>query len=1149
MKFFKKAKRGFTLVELVVVIAVIAILAAVSVGAYFGVTDSANNSKLTQEAKQVHTGIQLVGRSTDKNSSLSASGLYINDLDSFEAKFNEMNGMTYDALAGATDPVTISTNTVYFFNSSNVSGQNIVDTTYNSFAYYTPQVGGKRAVGNIVTGDIKVEEATFEIVPQNAPVELYSLEVSVEEGTDTSYYAGSTLSFNGFSFLAKYTNNTSRNVLIEDVEISTTSIPEDAELGNFPVTFKFVDENGLGEATGTYNFTVKEDIATNLKIVDKTKVNKTPFVGETIDFSKLEYVLIFESGKQIEVNKNDVRISQTVLTDTNSTTITFSYTYNGSVFEDTITGFVAVANQMERIEITGSIPGQYYTNSNVSDLDLSDLTAQAIYNNSKKNHPVSLDELQCTVDFTQKPEKATFVYTDSSIPVNAVDFDESILDVILEEFVVEKATNEEIVYAYQDNLLPNKDNLIFKAHFNYQDNFNKEDDGYYTILNAEDVEIVTEKIELSTTVVEYKYTFGDQTFTKSVNVKVTNFKTFYFEDKAWWHQDDAIPFVQFSTESSTDVPVISETENDMLATLVGGSKVDGISTSPDTNAKGSAVWKFSFDTNKFKTFRIYRIERVEEYVFNSKDEHTDITYLEACTPSIHLQNIPSGSNLIKLANIPTWCEEEKVNNPTKITFGTYDESKPLSYIEAELLVNNKRQTETYVPMVYKDNSFVTEDSVELSLRTEAKIHVSTFDYIVEENHKDNYYSWFGYSNGYNVTSSIENDDPIALKNSITSSGTNDNFYINYGAIGTYKISLDLGGTVNFNKVSESEKYHFDTPYKVVGLGDDWTFENALILTTCDEYTIDFELNLSKNERFKIVYNEANMSVEDSYNHSKTIDFNDLNTDLRKYFVNQNNGDITTWNQGGLFKFRITDIWGNRSLSLISAPMTPEQISHDLYFRPHELWKSDNAWFAVNLMTKNKGTAKWAALIDNNNDGYYECYLPEGDWYYVIFCRMNENKHELSWDSRDNQTADIELNNSKNIYYMENNVDPWTNNWNKSYWRTKSEINSYKKLYLKPNANWKSDGARFAVYFFTKNGGNKWYSMFDFNSDGIYEIEYFNNTHSNLIFVRMKGNTSENNWDNDHNQTNDLSLPTNGNNLYTINEGAWSNGGGSWSTRS
>ena len=60
MKLFKKAKKGFTLVELVVVIAVIAILAAVSVGAYFGVTESAKNSKADQEAKALHTSIMLV---------------------------------------------------------------------------------------------------------------------------------------------------------------------------------------------------------------------------------------------------------------------------------------------------------------------------------------------------------------------------------------------------------------------------------------------------------------------------------------------------------------------------------------------------------------------------------------------------------------------------------------------------------------------------------------------------------------------------------------------------------------------------------------------------------------------------------------------------------------------------------------------------------------------------------------------------------------------------------------------------------------------------------------------------------------------------------------------------------------------------------
>lgn len=53
MKINKKFKKAFTLVELVVVIAVIAILSAVSVGAYFGITDSANSSAAEQYKKQV----------------------------------------------------------------------------------------------------------------------------------------------------------------------------------------------------------------------------------------------------------------------------------------------------------------------------------------------------------------------------------------------------------------------------------------------------------------------------------------------------------------------------------------------------------------------------------------------------------------------------------------------------------------------------------------------------------------------------------------------------------------------------------------------------------------------------------------------------------------------------------------------------------------------------------------------------------------------------------------------------------------------------------------------------------------------------------------------------------------------------------------
>ena len=102
------------------------------------------------------------------------------------------------------------------------------------------------------------------------------------------------------------------------------------------------------------------------------------------------------------------------------------------------------------------------------------------------------------------------------------------------------------------------------------------------------------------------------------------------------------------------------------------------------------------------------------------------------------------------------------------------------------------------------------------------------------------------------------------------------------------------------------------------------------------------------------------------------------------------------------------------------------------------------------------------------------------------------------------------------------------------------------LYLKPNANWLNDGARFAAYFFNNSTNkNTWVSMTDADGDGYYEVEAPAG-YPNVIFCRMNPGTTANNWDNKWNQTNDLTVPTNSDNCYTVAEGAWSNGSGSWS---
>lgn len=112
MKLFKKAKKGFTLVELVVVIAVIAILAAVSVGAYFGVTASANNSQAEQEAKALHTSIMLVvsdpesGFSVDEETglldyepnSITCGETHADKCKCFETLIEDITGLDYVVL-------------------------------------------------------------------------------------------------------------------------------------------------------------------------------------------------------------------------------------------------------------------------------------------------------------------------------------------------------------------------------------------------------------------------------------------------------------------------------------------------------------------------------------------------------------------------------------------------------------------------------------------------------------------------------------------------------------------------------------------------------------------------------------------------------------------------------------------------------------------------------------------------------------------------------------------------------------------------------------------------------------------------------------------------------------------------------------------
>lgn len=113
----KKYKRGkaFTLIELVVVMAVIAILAGVSVGAYFGITNNANESATEQFAKQAQDLFTIKSVSDNKKySSLDdmAADFISNDLDENGLDKTQVNYVMLDKGEGEAQDV------LFVFNSS-----------------------------------------------------------------------------------------------------------------------------------------------------------------------------------------------------------------------------------------------------------------------------------------------------------------------------------------------------------------------------------------------------------------------------------------------------------------------------------------------------------------------------------------------------------------------------------------------------------------------------------------------------------------------------------------------------------------------------------------------------------------------------------------------------------------------------------------------------------------------------------------------------------------------------------------------------------------------------------------------------------------------------------------------------------------------
>ena len=233
---------------------------------------------------------------------------------------------------------------------------------------------------------------------------------------------------------------------------------------------------------------------------------------------------------------------------------------------------------------------------------------------------------------------------------------------------------------------------------------------------------------------------------------------------------------------------------------------------------------------------------------------------------------------------------------------------------------------------------------------------------------------------------------------------------------------------------------------------------------------------------------------------------------------------------------------NQIINLPVVTFEPEVVeTMSIALKPSSAWEKMGGRYAAYCWGTN-AAAVWYDMTDADADGVYEVEVPVV-FENVILCSMSASSTENNWDNKQAQTADLVMPaDDKNCYIV-----------HKAEWATIADAKAYEEpvvvegnqLYLKPNSNWKQSNARFAVY--TWDGGEQWFDMTDSDSDGIYEV-VLPKSIKNIIFCRMNPGASANNWNNRWNQTENLTVQTNGDNLYTVKENTWDKGGGTWSKK-
>ncbi len=238
--------------------------------------------------------------------------------------------------------------------------------------------------------------------------------------------------------------------------------------------------------------------------------------------------------------------------------------------------------------------------------------------------------------------------------------------------------------------------------------------------------------------------------------------------------------------------------------------------------------------------------------------------------------------------------------------------------------------------------------------------------------------------------------------------------------------------------------------------------------------------------------------------------------------------------------KATTIARNNILDLGTISFVPRvEEKKTVYFKPNDSWKADGAKFGAHFWSPDKDVV----MTDADSDGIYEAEVPK-TLENVIFVRLASDATGFGWGGY--QTANLTVDNECFALDYAGNTGQWmTLEAAKTYVPEGPEAAKEGYIYLKPNANWLKDGARFAACFL--GDPQVWVSMTATKGTEYFECE-IPEGRTQVIFCRMNPGATENKWDNKYNQTGDLTIPTDGKNLYSVPEESWGGSGNEyWST--